>query len=89
MSTRGMQETELEALRQLADAAERIFDHEGIHTKTPVQILQEALRSTQDDLTMLSSCESSDSMFYRRAELRIDLALALAEYRATFGRVSP
>jgi hypothetical protein len=89
MSARETPDPELTALRKLADTAEHIFDHQGIHTKAPMQILQEALRSAQDDIVQLSDSEGADSMSYRRAELRLDLALALAEYRATFGRVSP
>jgi hypothetical protein len=84
---------ELTALRQLADAVEEIFDAEGIHDKTPAKILEEALRCTKADISLLSDGAASglgvDGMHFRRAEDRIDLALALAEYRATFGRVSP
>ena len=82
---------ELVALRKLAHTAESIFDFQGImgHRLTPLEILEEALRCAQSDFAVLgdSSCGESgmaDSMVFRRAELRIDLALALAEYREKF-----
>jgi len=84
---------ELLALRKLVITAEHIFDAEGVTlvdtAMTPLEILSEALRSAKSDFAVIGdadmSCSGSDSsMVYRRAELRIDLALALAKYRKEF-----
>ena len=86
---------ELVALRKLARTAEHIFEFQGLcHRMTPVEILGEALRCAQSEFAVLgdSSCCGSgmaDSMVFRRAELRIDLALALAEYREEFSLAAP
>jgi hypothetical protein len=86
---------EIVALRKLAHAAERIFEHEGITSRrmTPLEILGEALRCARSDFSVLgdaSGAESGmvDGMVFRRAELRIDLALALAEHREKFAVTS-
>lgn len=84
---------ELVALRKLVRTAESVFEFEGYCHRgtpmTPLEILGEALRCAQSDFAVIgdSSCGSSgmsNSMVFRRAELRIDLALALAEYRTEF-----
>ena len=86
---------ELVALRKLARTAEHIFEHQGISRRmTPVEILGEALRCAQSEFAVLgdssfSGSGTADSMVFRRAELRIDLALALAEYREEFSLAAP
>ena len=82
--------TEIVALRKLARAAEHIFEFQGICGRmSPVEILGEALRCAQSDFAVMGDSTAvasgmADSMVFRRAELRIDLALALAEYREEF-----
>ena len=81
---------ELVALRKLARTAEHIFEFEGIcRTMTPAEILGEAIRCAKSDFAVLGDSTAvgsgtADSMVFRRAELRLDLALALAEYRQEF-----
>ena len=87
---------ELVALRKLARAALHIFEAEGLSHRpmSQLDVLSEALRCAQSDFAVLgdSACGSSgmaDSMVFRRAELRIDLALALADYCEAFGAITP
>ncbi len=82
---------ELVALRKLAKVAEHIFEFEGITCRqmTPAEILGEAIRCAQSDFAIIGDSSHvgsgmADSMVFRRAELRLDLALALAEYRQKF-----
>lgn len=82
---------EVVTLRKLARAAEQIFEFQGlsIGQLTPLEILGEALRCAQSDFSVIGDASSVgsgivDSMVFRRAELRLDLALALAEYREEF-----
>ena len=86
---------EVVALRKLAHVAASIFEFNGImgHQLTPVEILGEALRCAQSDFAVIGDASGTgsgmaDSMVFRRAELRIDLALALAEYREEFPLVA-
>jgi len=56
---------------------------------TPAEILGEALRCAQDDFAMIGETVFAgggtlNTMICRRATLRLDLALALAEYREEF-----
>jgi hypothetical protein len=83
---------ELKALRAIALAAMSSFEARGIaHLGLkPADILHEALLCAQSDIDVIgSACHTGlgavDSMVFRRAELRIDLAIALAEYCGKFG----
>ena len=86
---------EVVALRKLARAAESIFEFRGnLRRPPPAEILREALRCAQSDFAVLGDASSTgsgmaDNMTFRRAELRIDLALALAEYREEFPMFAP
>lgn len=82
---------EVKALRKVADAAELVFQHEGIGDPTPIDILREALRAAKDDFEILGDSAQSElgvphGMVFARAQRRLDLALALADYRERFGR---
>ena len=81
---------EVVALRKVVRAADGIFEFQGLpHRLTSAEILGEALRCARSDFEVIgdAAAEGSgmvSSMVFRRAELRIDLALALAEYREEF-----
>jgi len=84
---------ELAALRKLATTAVRIFEAEGILGElTAAEILGEALRCNRDELILFGDAISGsgsglDTMHLQRAKDRIDLALALAEYREDYGPI--
>jgi hypothetical protein len=84
---------ELAALRKLATTAVRIFEAEGlIGELTAAEILGEALRCSKDELSLFGdaifgSGSGIDTMHLQRARDRIDLALALAEYREDYGPI--
>jgi hypothetical protein len=80
---------ELDVLRHLAGVAEHVFEAEGCPS-SPAQILRQALLCARSDFAVIGDAcgegsGTDDSMVYRRAELRIDLALALFDYRSEFG----
>lgn len=57
---------------------------------TPAELLAEAARCAQSDFAVIGDASQGcsgtiDCMVYRRAEMRLDLALALADYRERFG----
>ena len=86
------QPDELGALRKLADAAERSFVNEGTidGEPTPIEILREAIRCASSDFDLLDESYSNglgmvDDFVFTRAQRRLQLALALAEYREQFG----
>jgi hypothetical protein len=82
---------ELKALRALVHAAARTFEFQGLAgTLTPKDILLETLLCAQSDLGVISDAShtgmgAAEDMVFRRAELRIDLGIALAEYCEEFG----
>lgn len=81
---------ELDVLRALANAAERIFEHGGPVDKKPENVLIEALRTAGDDFALFGTDAytgdgAAGSMAFRRAELRCELALAIFEFRREFG----
>jgi hypothetical protein len=84
---------ELTALRKLATRALRIFEAEGLMGElTSAEILGEALRCAKDELSLFGdsifgSGSGIDTMHLQRARDRIELALALAEYREDFGPI--
>jgi hypothetical protein len=84
---------EIAALRKLATTAVRIFEAEGLTGElTSAEILGEALRCSKDELSLfgdaiLGSDDGVDTMHLQRARDRIDLALALAEYRENYGPI--
>jgi hypothetical protein len=81
---------ELDALRNLVQVAEGVFEHDG-ESSAPVALLREALRSARADFDLLgdaSGCGSAlGGLTFIRCVRRIDLALALAEYRESFGYI--
>lgn len=82
---------EVKALRKVADAVELVFQHDGIGDPAPIDILREAIRCAQDDFEILGDSAQSElgvphHMVFSRAQRRLDLALALADYRERFGR---
>ena len=81
---------ELQVLRELAGAVVGIYDCGGEGKLTSEGVLREALRTVRADLDLFgdSSCNGlggPDSMAFIRVQRRIDLALALSEYHASFG----
>lgn len=89
----GADSGELTALRKLATTALRIFEAEGLMGElTAAEILGEALRCNRDELILFGdaiagSGSGLDTMHLQRAKDRIDLALALAEYREDYGPI--
>ena len=86
----GSDSSELETLRAVARAAAGIFEADGRLLCSPQDILREALLCAQSDFQVIECAGSSDGgvvdgMVFRRAELRIDLSLALAAYCEKFG----
>jgi len=82
---------EVVALRKLADAVELAFQNEGIGNPSPNDILREAIRCAKDDFELIGDASESglgapEGMVFQRAQLRLDLALTLADYRERFGR---
>jgi hypothetical protein len=84
---------ELDVLRNVAELAEKIFESGeeiGNAAQSVTGILREALRSVRADIELISDSNGTGSSVgfwpFRRAEFRIDLALALAEYRQEFPR---
>jgi hypothetical protein len=80
---------ELEVLRKLADIAAGIYESGDETEATAEAVLREALRTASADLDLLSEASGNglggpDSMSFVRAQRRIELALALSEYRADF-----
>ncbi len=73
------------------DLAEQAFEAEGEIAEDPVHVLLEALRCARDDLELVATCgggSTSDGVQTgagRRAEMRIDLALKLYEFRVKHG----
>ena len=86
----GSKLSELETLRAVARTAAGIFEAEGLRPRSPLDILRETLLCAQSDFEVIEYACTSDSgvvegMVFRRAELRIDLGLALAAYCEKFG----
>lgn len=81
---------ELESLRELVRTAAYIFEATGATSvMSPQDILRETLLCAQADFSVIGDASHAgggvDSMVFRRAELRIDLGIALAEYCNQFG----
>jgi len=83
---------ELDVLRDIAEKAGLIFEHNGEVSTDPTAILREALRSASDDIGIIGDASqggggAASSMTFVRAQCRIELALALFEYRQAFGYI--
>jgi hypothetical protein len=76
---------EFDMLRAIADLAEQSFETGDGKLASPTEILREALRCAQNDFGLISEAHDVPALVYLRCEKRIDLALALAEYREQFG----
>ncbi len=86
------QSSEINALRALVHAAVGSFEFQGPFDSdtSPKDILLEVLLCAQSDFNVIGDASHTgggvvDSMVFRRAELRIDLGIALAEYCEKFG----
>ncbi len=88
-SARVLSERHSELLLEIVKLAETSFDsgEESPDADSSSEILREALRSAKDDLRLLAAAQrqlgdvEAAAAAFTRAECRIDLALALHEFR--------
>ncbi|HEY4102541.1 MAG TPA: hypothetical protein VGM44_01575 [Polyangiaceae bacterium] len=87
---------ELESLREVAAAALQSFEARGLMARewTPASILREALLCAPSDFEVIGDASdvgagAPESMVFRRAVLRVELGIALAEHCEKFGLRTP
>lgn len=80
---------ELDQLRSIASLLERSFYFNGPSGKDPTNVLTEALGAASEDFNVIAAADEAGSgvpySAFHRAELRCRAALALFEYRQSFG----
>ncbi|MFZ5895326.1 MAG: hypothetical protein ACOY0T_30000 [Myxococcota bacterium] len=76
---------EVEALRDLASKALRTFERIGSASPDGKEVLLEALLCARDDIELFENAPPELNMAFCRAQYRIDLAIALADYVDEFG----
>jgi hypothetical protein len=81
---------EMAALHRIAGAAAHIFEHDGPVRTGARELLLEAVKSAQEDFDAIGALECRgggfETMFARRCELRLGLAIELADWLHRFGR---